>query len=244
MTCFLIGADNNLLESIEAYLQANFFYIKVIEKLNSHSQSEKMLQKITPDLVLIDIVIGIEIPTSFLKKIKKSAIDTIAIIPNNDDIINLLEKHGITYVIKPIDFTELRIAINKSYIGISKEKELEQILKRIKSTTPKKRIAIPQEKQIQMIAVKDILYIEADINYCQIYIIDQKSICVSKTLKTFEQQLTNNPEFYRIHQSYLININYINKILKAKLPQVVMTNGDILTISRSKKTDFLKSILV
>ena len=203
-----------------------------------------MLYKTTPDLILIDVNIDIEIPAGFLRKVRKAAIDVLAIIPNSPSVIKSLEKHNIKYITKPVDFTELRISINKSYVGISKEKELEQILTRIKSTTPKKRIAIPQEKQIQMVSVQDIMYIEADINYCQIYIQDQKSICVSKTLKTFEQQLINNVEFYRIHQSYLININYITKILKSKLPQVVMENGDILTISRSKKTDFLKSILV
>ena len=78
MKCFLIGDYNDLLEGIEAYLQANFFYVRVCEKLNSYAEAEKMLYKTTPDLILIDVNIDIEIPAGFLRKVRKAAIDVLA----------------------------------------------------------------------------------------------------------------------------------------------------------------------
>ncbi len=243
MKCFLIGSDNDLLEKIEVFLKANFFYITVCERFDSYAEAEKMLQKTKPDLAIVDITLDIDQTTGFLKLIKKYATDNLLIFPKDQHIIDIFKQKSVSHLIKPIDYTELRFCINTLYINRSKEIELQKILTRIRNTAPKKRIAIAQEKQIQMIPIQDILYIEADINYCQIYILDKKSMCVSKTLKSFEQQLINNKEFYRIHQSYLINLNYINTIIKTKLPQVLMTNGDILTVSRSKKTEFLRLIL-
>ncbi|WP_108868791.1 LytR/AlgR family response regulator transcription factor [Aquimarina aquimarini] len=243
MKCFLIGENRNLLENIEAYLQANFFYIRAYEKTNSYKEGEKMLQKVKPDLVLLDITVNLEIPFDLLKKIKKYTIDHLVIIPNDKEVINFLKKEKIISLTTPLDYEELQLYINTFYINKTKEIELQQILSRIHNKVPKTRIAIPQEKQIQMVSLRDIIYIEADVNYCQIHIHDKKPMCVSKTLKSFEEQLINNNEFYRIHQSYLINLNYINKVIKTKLPQVIMTNGDILPISRSKKVDFLKLIL-
>ncbi len=243
MKCFLIGDDKNLLENIEAYLQGNFFYITICERSNSYAEAELMLQKIKPDLILLDIGVSLESSFSLLKKVNSYSIDVFFITTEDQDIINYLKKNNLKYLTKPIDYSEFRFYINTFYVTRSKEKELQQILSGIRVTAPKKRIAIPQEKQIQMIAIQDILYIEADINYCQIHILDKKSLLVSKTLKSFEKQLINNNEFFRIHQSYLINLNHISKIIKTKLPQVVMINGDILTISRSKKTAFLRLIL-
>ncbi len=243
MKCFLIGGNKDLLESIEAYLQANFFYMSTCERSNSYAEAEKLINKVKPDLVLLDSIGQEEDTYNFLKKIKKYAIETLAIIPEDQKMIDHLIKNNITYIIRPIDLNELRFCLNNLYVNRTKELELQQIIERIRTATPKKRIAIPQEKQIQMISTQDILYIEADINYCQVYILDKKPVFVSKTLKSFQQQLINNNEFYRIHQSYLINLNYISKVIKTKLLQVVMTNGDILTASRSKKTEFLKLIL-
>lgn len=243
MKCFLIGSEKDLLESLEAYILTHFFYIEVLEKVNSYSEAEKILPKIKPDLVLIDITSSLEAPLIFLKKILEFSVHVIAITPINQSIICNLKKNNIAYITKPLEYIELRLCINVFYANKYKEKELQQFLGHIHSTAPKKRIAVHQEKQIQMISTEDILYIKADINYCQIHTVNNDSICVSKTLKSLEEQLINNNEFYRIHQSYLINLNHIKKIIKTKLPQVVMTNGDILTISRSKKTIFYRLIL-
>ncbi|WP_160114613.1 LytTR family DNA-binding domain-containing protein [Aquimarina sp. AU474] len=243
MRCFLIGSDKNLLDKIEEFLQTHFFYITACEKSDSYLKTEEILKKTKPDVIIVDIAVGIDDLANFLKIVKKNVIDCIFIIPQCPLTIDFLEQNKLSYLIKPIDYTQLRFCINTAYVNRSRAIELQKVLTNIQRTTPKKRIAVPQEKQIQMIPTQDILYIEADINYSHIHIIDKKSMCVSKTLKSFEQLLINNKEFYRIHQSYIINLNYINTIIKTKLPQVLMTNGDILTVSRSKKTNFLKLIL-
>ncbi len=244
MKCFLIGGYNDSQQSIEAYIQANFFYIQIYGRINSYSEAEKSIHKIRPELLILDLDEHTENNAlNLLKKIRKFNIDMLVILEEGLKITTYLTKNNISFINKPLDHNELRYHLSGIYVKRTKEKELHQILDRIRITAPKKRIAIPQEKQIQMIPISEIMYIEADINYCQVHIQDEKSILVSKTLKSFEQQLINNIEFYRIHQSYLINLNYISKIIKTKLPQVIMTNGDILTVSRSKKTDFLNHLL-
>ncbi len=243
MKCFLIGNQKGILDTIETYIQTNFFYITICGKLQGSSQALKTIDFNEPNLIILDIDIDTEIPLDIYNKIKASSIDVLVITPDQKKIIGYLKKKNLGYITKPLNYSALNFHINTLYAKRSKEKELQHILDRIRSTSPKKRIAIPQEKEIQMIATRDIVYIEADVNYCQVYIKEKKSICVSKTLKSFEKQLKNNHEFYRIHQSYLINLNHISKVIKTKLPQVSMINGDILTIARSKKSAFLKLIL-
>ena len=79
--------------------------------------------------------------------------------------------------------------------------------------------------------------------YCYIHIREAKPVLVAKTLKEFEQKLSDHSDFIRIHQSYMINAHHIKKIYKAKQPQVMMQNGEVLSISKSRKMEFFEKIL-
>ena len=242
MTVALIGNNTDILDTIKKYLLEHFAYIFSCESVSIFEEHDINIQKYQHDLVLYDFPKD-QNNAEIIRKIIRSKSYIFPIVSENADIINLLKQNDIRYLKKPINFEELHFFVDSYYTFKSKELEIKQIIKELKLTAPKRRIAIPQERQILMIPVNEILYIKADINYCKIFMPDKKNILVSKTLKNFEQQLINNPEFYRIHQSYLINLNYIQKVIKTKLLQVEMSNGEILSISKSKRTEFLNLIL-
>lgn len=106
------------------------------------------------------------------------------------------------------------------------------------------RIAIPSRQYIELIDLDQIVYFKADASYTTIHFKDRKKIVSSKPLKEFSQQLCSKIEFYRIHQSFLININEIHKIIRAKLPQLIMSNGHSVNISRNKKKIFFEYMML
>ena len=89
--------------------------------------------------------------------------------------------------------------------------------------------------------MNDIIYLEAESNYTIIYIKPSQKITVSKTLKDFEELLPHNI-FIRIHHSYIINKNHVQKYLKGEGGQVIMSNGKTLDVARRKKEEFMKAI--
>ena len=93
------------------------------------------------------------------------------------------------------------------------------------------------EDGFQILNVYDILYCKADDNYTEIYL-ENKKILVSKTLKYFEEALSEFA-FARIHKSYLVNVNEVVKYKKGKGGSVVVSNGKELLVSSSKKKDLL-----
>jgi two-component system LytT family response regulator len=103
------------------------------------------------------------------------------------------------------------------------------------------RIAIPSMDGLQFIATGNIIYLEANSNYTNFYLINDKKITVAKTLKDFEELLPGSI-FIRIHHSYIININCIEKYIRGEGGQVQMKNGAMLDVARRKKEDFLKII--
>ena len=68
-----------------------------------------------------------------------------------------------------------------------------------------------------------------------------KKITVTKTLKDFEDILPASI-FIRIHHSYIININCIEKYIRGEGGQVLMKNGALLDVARRKKQEFLAAI--
>jgi two-component system LytT family response regulator len=64
---------------------------------------------------------------------------------------------------------------------------------------------------------------------------------VSRTIKEFEDLLSENT-FIRIHNSYIINKDYLEKYERGEGGQVIMSNGIRLDVSKRKKADFLKAI--
>jgi len=90
--------------------------------------------------------------------------------------------------------------------------------------------------------LNQILYCESDSNYCKVKCIDGKEIHLAKTLK-FIEELINNSIFFRIHKSYLVNLNYIKSFDKINDLSVKLTNGEDLPVSVRKKEPFLNVIL-
>jgi two-component system LytT family response regulator len=89
--------------------------------------------------------------------------------------------------------------------------------------------------------MQDILYCEASSNYTEITVMDGKKYIVSRTLKEYEDMLGEH-NFYRIHNSYLINLNAIKKYVRGEGGYVIMANDKSLDVSKRKKEGFLARI--
>ncbi len=127
--------------------------------------------------------------------------------------------------------------------------ELQKIIERIKSEKASKlldqpllgKIAVPDFDGIELVSVENIIYCKSDSNYCELRLTDNRKIIASKTLGYFEGMLPAG-QFIRIHKSYMVNIHQIKKYLKRNGGELVMSNNDVLPVSRNSKDEILKLI--
>jgi len=82
---------------------------------------------------------------------------------------------------------------------------------------------------------------QSDINYTIIFLRDKQKITVAKTLKEFEELLIDH-NFFRVHNSHLINLFHIKSYNKGKGGTVVMTDNSEVEVSTRRKDDFLKRL--
>ena len=103
------------------------------------------------------------------------------------------------------------------------------------------KISIKSNGDYHFINPNDIIYLKADNNTTDFYLKNEKVISAFKTLKHYEQLLPFY--FFRIHHSYLINIDYVSRINLGKCNCYLDNNEIIVPFSRTYK-DNIDAILV
>ena len=158
--------------------------------------------------------------------------------------IDAIRISAFDYLVKPIGIEDLQQAVERLSKTLNKQtKEKIDILKKSLSDNRNQddKIAISTSEGIEFIPIKNIIHIESKSNYSKIYLTENKTITVTKILKDFEEMLIPY-NFYRVHNSHLINLNYIHKYIRSQGGHVMLQDGTLIDISRRKKEEFLKMI--
>ena len=95
------------------------------------------------------------------------------------------------------------------------------------------KLVVALGQRVELIDVTGIIYCKADSNYTEIHLSNGRRIILSKTLKWTEMMLRSYPFFYRFHQSYLVNKNYITAVDKSDAWHLEIADGIRLPVSRS-----------
>lgn len=199
--------------------------INVIGEASNYKDAIDLIRKTSPDLIFLDIdlltdhVNGFNVIDNF-----KNADFKIIVVSGHDYALKAFEYDVVDYLIKPVEVQKLVKAVNKVEINLKKN-------------VCKGFVSIPSITKVELIDVKDIIYFYAEGKYTLIKLKTNKEILSSRNLKEFEDKLDVNI-FFRIHKSYLININNLNFIDKKKCFSCVMINGDRVPVSRRKKESF------
>lgn len=190
------------------------------------------------DLVFLDVEMPYGNAFDLLDKVGDINFETIFVTAYNHYAMEALNAHASYYLMKPISIDELIKAVDYVAEIRIKEDALQDKVLIPKTNSVEGKITIPQLDGFEIINTSDILYCKADDNYTEIYLNNNKKKLVSKTLKYFEEALSD-ASFARVHKSYLVNVNEIVKYVKGKGGSVILSNGKQVIVSASKKSGLL-----
>lgn len=203
-----------------------------------------LIQIHQPQLIFLDIEMPRMNGFEMLNELPEKNFHIIFTTAYDQYAIKAIKYAAFDYLLKPIDIEELKTAIEKidTKENIQTKKQVE--LLQLNMQQPKNKLhklAIPTLEGLLFYDISDIVHLEANSNYTNIYFTNKKKITASKTLKEFEELLPEDI-FFRTHHSYLINLNYIKRYIKGDGGQIEMTNGTFVDVARRKKDEFLKAI--
>lgn len=93
-------------------------------------------------------------------------------------------------------------------------------------------------KEIKFIDQNEIMYCTADSNYTGIATVGGKTMFTTKSLKNLEK-IFDSQLFVRVHNSWIVNIDYVESFSNEKSNTIVMADGKLIQVSRRKKQDFM-----
>jgi two-component system, LytTR family, response regulator len=147
-----------------------------------------------------------------------------------------------SYLLKPIDEDELMTAVERVQAKQNSSNEqvtflLDLIKKEMGDSV--KKIAVPSSKGLDFIEINSIVYCSSDGNYTEIHIRAGKKKIVTRSLKEI-QELLPASKFLRVHNSYIVNMDFVEQYVRTDGGYLVMSNGDKIKVSRQKKAMLIK----
>ena len=197
-----------------------------------------------PDVVFLDIQMQRETGFDLLERLREVSFEVVFTTAHSEYAIKAFRFSAIDYLLKPIDIEELKgsLAKIKKKLGQNITARLQHLMRNLKETSSENyKLALPTAEGLFFIKVASIVYCEASSNYTEIYTDDGKKHIVSRTLKEYDEMLSEL-NFFRIHNSYLINLASVQKYIRGDGGSVVMANGRTLDVSKRKKEGFLARI--
>jgi len=243
LRAILIDDDQSNLSSLYEKLAKHCPQVEVLAKCDSAQEGIKAIENLKPDIVFLDIEMPVMNGFVMLQQITYKNFELIFVTAYDHYAIKAIRYSALDYLVKPVEIEELKEAVTKAEanrVNRSSQHQLEFLLENFNKKQPK-RITIPTAEGLQFINIEDIVYLEASNNYTTIYLYVGKKYLVCRTLKDFEELLPSD-SFLRIHHSTIINKYFVEKYIRGDGGQVVMRNGNVLDVSKRKKTEFLQAI--
>ncbi len=239
----LIDDEPAALESLKLKLEMYCPEIEVIATCNTAKLGLKSIIELKPDLLFLDIEMpwmnGFELLNCIADNIH---FDVVFVTAYDQYAIRAFKVKAQDYLLKPVDKDDLIKCIEriKGKSENFNQAKLTGILEEMDNPISLQRILLHTKNTIEVIRQDEIIYLQADSNYCNVYTTDGKRLMVTKTLNNLEKLLDLN-QFIRIHRSYTVNINFIKKIsIEDGVYDAVLKDGNKLPISRRRKEKLLE----
>ena len=241
----IIDDEDKATKNLKSLLDEYCTDVEVMAMESNVNSGIEAINKHHPDLVFLDVRMQNETGFDLLEQVKNIDFDIIFVTANDKYAVKAFKFSAVDYILKPINIEELQEAVKKIHARKEdKESGLSyEILKENLNykDARMKKIGIPTAEGLIFIRINDIVRCEADGSYTHVYLMDKNKITVSKILKEFDELLSDY-NFYRVHQSHLVNMEHIKKYVSAKGGQVVMVDEACVGVSRNNKEGFLKKL--
>ncbi|MEO6720807.1 MAG: LytTR family DNA-binding domain-containing protein [Ferruginibacter sp.] len=243
ISCILIDDESHSLEMTEWLLKTYCPQVTIQAMCNSAEAGIEAIHKYRPDVVFLDIEMPHMNGFDMLEKFDKLFFDVVFTTAYDQFAIKAFKYSALNYLLKPIDPDDLKETIRRieEKKDVPTREQIDLLMQSVKNV-PKPtttRIALTTGDGMLFVSTSEIILCQADSNYTAVILTNGKKILVSKVLKDIDETLSG-PDFYRIHNSFLINMNHINKYVRGDGGYVVMKDGTSVSISRSKRQEFME----
>ncbi|HYF29743.1 MAG TPA: LytTR family DNA-binding domain-containing protein [Chitinophagaceae bacterium] len=242
LTAVIIDDEAHSVDVLKNLLDIYCPNVKVIGQADHATAGRKLIAEHAPDIVFLDIEMPFGTGFDMLDAVEHKNTNVIFVTAYDHYALKAIKYYAIDYLLKPVDIDELKNAVKK--VAERKEQQSASALpvNLLKTYLEKgidnSKIALPMADGLQFVNRSEIVRCEACGNYTRIYLQENRTYMVARTLGEYEELLSPY-NFLRIHHAHLINLDHIERYVRGEGGYVIMSDGAVVDISRRKKQDFL-----
>ena len=244
LKALIVDDELNNRENLKLALEQYCPSVEVIGLAEGVLAALKMIHAQKPDLVFLDIEMPNGSGFDLLESLPQIDFEVIFVTAYDQYAIRAIKFAAVDYLLKPLDIEELQMAVNK-VIDRAGNKESQaqnlEVLRQNMQEQPQK-LGLPQSDGIDFIEIQDIVRCQSERNYTHFFLKSGKKLLVSKNLGEYVQMLEDQG-FYRIHQSHLINLKEVDRLVKKDGGYLLMSDQSQIPIARNRKEGLMAELM-
>lgn len=245
LRAILIDDEKNCTEVLKLQLETYCPEVEIVQIENHPELGVAAIRNEKPDIVFLDV----EMPTlngfGVLEKTRDIPFEVVFTTAHQDYAIQAIRYSAVDYLVKPVQADELIAAVHR----LKEKRPIEQVQKQLdlllhqmqKPNQSLEKVALSTSDGMEIVNVGEILYCEAQSNYTMFHFQNQSKILVSKPLKKMEELLKMHP-FYRVHQSYLVNLAHVQKYVRSDGGYLVLPGKIPISVANSRKEGLVRKL--
>jgi two-component system, LytTR family, response regulator len=235
----IIDDEQKNVDNISALLSTYCPQVEVIGTAFDAASGKLMILQMQPQLVFLDIQMPGESGFDMLRSLNRYNFEVIFVTAYDKYGIQAVKFAAVDYLLKPVNITELQLAVDKVIERLqykNQNLQLENLIQLLQHQQHKEdhRIALPALKETRFVYTRDIIRCESSNNYSRFFLTDGEVLVVSRPIFEYEEILQDYG-FVRCHQSHLVNKRFIKSWVKEDGQFLLLQNGTQVPISRNKK---------
>lgn len=236
----IVDDEQDAVNFIDTIIKEYCPMLEVVGTAYSSMEGVKLINENHPDLIFLDVEMPHGSGFDLLSQFPEKKFDVIFITAFNHYALKAIKFSAVDFLLKPINIHEFVQAVDKVISKRSssayQNSNFSALLENLKATMPFK-LAIPTSEGMEYISTPEIIRIEADRSYSWFFLVGKRKLLVSKNLKEY-QELLNDRNFFRSHNSHLINLEHVKKFIRSDGGAIEMSDGSTVPISRNRKDLF------
>lgn len=243
--CILVDDEKKNRALLKTMLEKFCEGVNVLGEASHVQEAITLIKEHQPDLVFLDVEMPRESGFSLFKYFDAPNFEVVFTTAYSQYAVKAIKLAALDYLVKPINLEELLDCLKRfrnKKKDLKEQQSQHQILEQAISQNDRPKIALASPEGINFIELDLILRCQSDKSYTNFILTSGKKICTSKNLGEYEQILEEYG-FIRVHRSHLVNKLYIKGLTRGKNPNLIMTTGEPVPVSSSKKEEILKNML-
>ena len=241
INCIIIDDEAKNIKLLQQMLETHCKQVNVIATEQKAKNGLQLITELQPQLVFLDIEMPHLNGFDLLKQLEPVNFEVIFVTAYSHYAIEAFEHHATGYITKPVNTEKLVAAVAAASKKIEEKKINKNLFSLIELNSRQSasdKIPLSTTNGLVFVKLSDIMYCESSGNYTNFYLCDDKKILVSRQLGEYEKLLPET-NFIRIHDKYIIQLNYIKEYKKGSGGEVILENGKELPVASRRKEEFL-----